>query len=205
MQEVEAAYYYSHYLPWFEQYGYKTIFKKRTRSTIDGCAIIFNTKKFKLVEQTSVEYFQPKAGNILNRDNIGLIAVLTPIAFYLPFCVTTTHLSFNPNRHDIKLAQVALLFTELDRICYKGKKNGVTQYLPIILSGDFNTNPSNSLIAFIKEGFLQYARLSKRNLDVDSHGILFRNELFPFSLGISECLQHMILEQNRKMEQVRGS
>lgn len=36
--------------------------------------------------------------------------------------VSTTHILYNPKRHDIKLAQVHLLLAEIERVSYKGQK-----------------------------------------------------------------------------------
>ena len=62
------------------------------------------------MEWTSVEYFQPEV-ETLDRDNVAILAKFRPRkrASFSKFCVATTHLLFNPRRHDVKLAQVALL------------------------------------------------------------------------------------------------
>jgi protein angel len=63
-----------------------------------------------LLEWTSVEYFQVGIES-LDRDNVAIIAKFEPLRKSSPttFCVATTHLLFNPRRHDVKLAQTALL------------------------------------------------------------------------------------------------
>lgn len=59
-----------------------------------------------------VEYNQPFVSS-LDRDNVGLIAKFRPLgarpAHKQSFCVATTHLLYNPKRHDVKLAQLAVL------------------------------------------------------------------------------------------------
>jgi len=98
--------------------GFEGIFKKRTGDKIDGCAIFYRKSKFTLTNSVSVEYCRPNC-RILDRDNIGLIALLahrpkkpasnSEEVAASQLCVATTHLLYNPNRHDIKLAQLQLL------------------------------------------------------------------------------------------------
>ena len=52
--------------------------------------------------------------------------------------VACTHLLYNPRRHDVKLAQVALLLAELDRLAWCGRQ---LTYLPVLLAGDLNLQP----------------------------------------------------------------
>ncbi|KAK7081633.1 Protein angel 1 [Halocaridina rubra] len=208
LQEVQASHYYSHFLPWLKFRGYEGIYKKRTGEKCDGCAIFYKTNKFSLVEQCTVEYNQPKAKNLLDRDNIGIIAKLTPVGNKKgsEVCLATTHFLYNPRRHDIKLAQAVLLMTELDRICYQGEHGGQTQYCPVILTGDFNAEHRTSMLDFVREGRLHYEGMSSRTLNPfgSSYPIL-GHELIPRSLGITDRCQHAILAQSRLVEKLRGS
>lgn len=204
-QEVESNHYHTYYFPWFTHCGYKCIYKKRTGTKCDGCLIVYNDKKFTLIEDNSVEFYQPNAGSILDRDNIGLIAKLTPTEFNYPFCVATTHILFNPKRSDVKLAQLVLLLTELDRICYEGEEGGQPLYCPIILTGDFNSEPYSRLLDVVRKGTLNYSGLCKRSLSRYSHGPTFGLELIPPSLGVSDHCQHKVLQQGRYLEKVRGN
>ncbi|XP_068227107.1 uncharacterized protein [Palaemon carinicauda] len=204
-QEVQASHYYSHFLPWLTFKGYEGLYKKRTGEKCDGCAIFFKTDKFSLVESCSVEYLQPRAMKVLDRDNIGLIAKLASVASpESQVCVATTHFLYNPRRHDVKLAQAVLLLTELDRISYRGEKNGLTEYCPIILSGDFNSEPHTSLIDLFKEGRLRYEGLSSRTLTQHGNYPILEAEFIPRSLGITDRCQHAVLAQSRFLEQRVG-
>ncbi|XP_045596757.1 uncharacterized protein [Procambarus clarkii] len=207
LQEVQASHYHSHYLPWFTYQGYDGLFKKRTGIKTDGCAIFFKKNKFSLLEHSSVEYLQPEARNVLDRDNIGLIAKLLPVSQpnSAPLCIATTHLLYNPNRHDVKLAQIVLLLSEIDRLSYEGEKGGITKYCPVIVTGDFNAEPHSSLIQFLKEGRLQYEGLARKTLTRHGAiGSLLGPELFPQSLGLTDRCQHAVLAQSRYLENTRG-
>lgn len=102
--------------------GYKGVYKQRTGIRTDGCALYYKSNVFKLVEYTAVEYRQPNV-SILDRDNVGIIATLAPVTNpTAQFIVATTHLLYNPRRHDVRLAQVQVLLTEVERMAYRDNK-----------------------------------------------------------------------------------
>lgn len=97
--------------------------------------------------------------DILNRDNVGLVLLLQPLLpegldlkAISPLCVANTHVLFNPRRGDIKLAQMALLLAEIDKIA----KTTEGSYYPVILCGDLNSVPDSPLYKFIRNGELSY-------------------------------------------------
>lgn len=99
--------------------GYKGIYKRRTGNNIDGVAIYYKTDVFQLADYTSVEYFQPGI-DVLDRHNVGLIAKLAMKANPRKhLVVATTHLLFNRNRHDVKLAQTMILLAEVERFAFE--------------------------------------------------------------------------------------
>ncbi|KAJ9580099.1 hypothetical protein L9F63_004241, partial [Diploptera punctata] len=119
LQEVQASHVDSFYSQ-LKYLGYEGIFKKRTGDNVDGVAIYYKRELFDLVDYTSVEYFQPGI-DILNRHNVGLIAKLAVKGHpQQHIVVATTHLLFNPKRHDVKLAQMQLLLTEMERYAFQG-------------------------------------------------------------------------------------
>ncbi|KAJ7393706.1 Protein angel 1 [Desmophyllum pertusum] len=69
-------------------------------------------------------------------------------------CVSNTHLLFNKKRGDIKLAQLACLFAEIEelaRISSPGKTDPC--YHPIICCGDFNSTPFSPIYDFVSARF----------------------------------------------------
>lgn len=56
------------------------------------------------------------------------------------FIVANTHLVYNPRRDDVRIAQLQVLLTELDKFANNSKTNAP---LPVILSGDFNSEQSS--------------------------------------------------------------
>lgn len=204
LQEVQTDHYNTFYVPKLAAMGFKGVYKKRTGNKCDGCAIFFRHSKFDLKESIAVEYSKPNV-ELLDRDNIGLIVLLTPRVLQpkqffnenLPFIVVaTTHLLYNPRRHDIKLAQLQLLFAELDRIAFDSRKANYKSsdrisYHPTILTGDFNLTPDTSIYQFIIRGTLQYKGLSRRQLTPDTRGHMLDNELLPPHLNVTDQCQHL--------------
>ncbi|XP_027210865.1 uncharacterized protein [Penaeus vannamei] len=207
LQEVQSSHYHTYYLPWLTFRGYEGFYKKRTGTKADGCAIFYKTSTFTLIEHCSVEYRQPSAINVLDRDNVGLIVKLAPVKrpHGTPLCVATTHLLYNPRRYDVKLAQAVLLLSEIDRLCFERELGNRTQYCPVIISGDFNAEPHTALIDFFKKGRLHYEGLASKSLA--RHGALGKSlgaELIPSSLGITNQCQHSVLAQSRFLDQNIG-
>ena len=205
LQEVQSDHFDSFYVPNLKRLGFVGIFKKRTGDKTDGCAIFYRISKFNLAETISVEYCKPDV-KILDRDNIGLIALLTPkvkppLAGDVPFiCVATTHLLYNPSRHDIKLAQLQLLFAELDHIAFKSSDGQSNAYHPVILTGDFNLTPETSIYRFITGGSLQYRGLGRGGLMPSASGVVLENELIPAHLKVTDQCQHLHATEKRTTE-----
>ncbi|KAG8190519.1 hypothetical protein JTE90_006685 [Oedothorax gibbosus] len=159
LQEVEQFVYEARLKNILEQRGFGSIFMKRTCNKTDGCAIFWRQDKFQLVGQNGIE-FQTKDAEILNRDNIGLIAVLKPNhrnAGNVLLHVATTHLLYNPKRGDIKMCQLRWLLAELERMALIDVKNDVRRYQPVILCGDLNIQPHSPLYQFIETGRINVA------------------------------------------------
>ena len=85
---------------------------------------------------------------ILNKDNIGLVVCLRA-SNGSKLVVATTHLLFNPKRHEIRLAQMVLLLTEVDRVAWDSQHQ---QYMPVILTGDLNLQPFSETYNLLSNG-----------------------------------------------------
>ncbi|XP_055944239.1 protein angel homolog 2-like [Argiope bruennichi] len=194
LQEVEQNLFDSRIKQVFDSNGFASIFKRRTGSKSDGCAILWRRKKFHLVQQKAVE-FRTKANQLLDRDNIGLIAVLKPNHpkfTNMLLHVATTHLLFNPRRGDIKLCQLRWFFAELERLSLK-EVNGETRlYHPIILCGDFNIEPNSPLYQFIETGCINLLNIVSGDLSGQAEGkskgkLVEMEKMVLHNLGISEA------------------
>ncbi|XP_028895675.2 protein angel isoform X1 [Zeugodacus cucurbitae] len=116
------------------------VFKKKTGHRTDGCAIIYDKSKFRLLSERPVEYYT-HGDAVLNRDNIALLAKFAirkeP---QKKFIIATTHLLYNPRRQDVRIAQVEKLLGAIQQ--YSAENEGKNSaFLPVILTGDFNFEP----------------------------------------------------------------
>ncbi|XP_051502440.1 protein angel homolog 1-like [Myxocyprinus asiaticus] len=125
--------------------GYICIYKRRTDTKTAGCAVCYHSNRFTQLSVNLLEFYRSDC-ELLNRDNIGIVLLLQPITeqdtALRPICVANTHLVFNPQRGDVKLAQLAILLAEIDMMM-KCKSEG--RSCEVILCGDFNCLP-NTLI-----------------------------------------------------------
>ncbi|KAK2721533.1 hypothetical protein QYM36_003729 [Artemia franciscana] len=159
LQEVEADHYCKTYLSYFQSQGYDGVFKQKTQGKIDGCATFFKKCKFSLKENHSLE-MRKNGIDLLNRDNIALISILTPIKNPdKQICIVNTHLLYNRKREDVRLAQLQILLAEINRVTCKN-----TNYFPVILCGDLNLTPSSKLYSFLSQGRLKYEHLDIKEL-----------------------------------------
>lgn len=117
------------------------VFKKRTGNRCDGCAIIYDRNKFKLIKEQSVEYFT-KDDAILNRENVAIMAKFEirddPSC---TFIATNTHLLYNPRRVDVRMSQINKLLSALAKFSEGHRSNN--KRCPFIIVGDFNCPPGS--------------------------------------------------------------
>lgn len=156
-----------------------------------------------------------RIGHSLDRDNVALILKLKPVNYghcsssstssqnMESVFVANTHLLFNPKRGDVKLAQIMMLFAEIDKMSHKENvTTGPTSYNPIIICGDFNSEPQSDIYKFITRGYLHYDGLYRNYLSGQRDGRRGRDQVlsadfFPSSLQISDQCQFMHLCSER--------
>lgn len=119
------------------------VYKKKTGSRTDGCAIIYDSCKLQLLKEQAVELYDPDVP-LLNRENVAILAkfrLKQPTSTEEStkdnneVIVATTHLLYNPRRADVRCAQVSKLLTELRCFATDSTQNAT----PVILTGDFNS------------------------------------------------------------------
>ncbi|NXM17904.1 ANGE1 protein, partial [Ploceus nigricollis] len=206
LQEVQENHYWEQLEPTFEEMGFACFYKRRTGTKTDGCAVCYKRSRFQLISLSPIEYFRPGL-DVLNRDNVGLVLLLQPVLpeglglkAVSPLCVANTHVLFNPRRGDIKLAQVALLLAEIDKIA----RTTEGSYYPVILCGDLNSVPDSPLYKFIRNGELSYHGMPawKVSGQEDFSQQLYSRKLlaplWPSSLGVTDKCQYVTLCQPKK-------
>jgi len=188
LQEVQFSgpdHYKVHFVPFFDSLGYKSVIKTRTGKKSDGCAIFYNSHKFALEEVNSIEYKIDRIP-LLDRDNVGLVCKLVPtLNPSTPIVVGTTHLLYNPKRQDIRLCQTAMFLAEMDRMA----RSEDGSYLPMIVTGDLNSDPSSPLVELLCSGKVHYQGRNSGNRPMPQ-------KLLPDSLGLGDTCQWQVeLEQ----------
>ncbi|GAB6021838.1 Protein angel 2 [Chamberlinius hualienensis] len=197
LQEVQQDHYDEFFVPELHKLGYSAVYKKRTGSKNDGCAIFFRKSKLKLLEMKLVEFCLPSV-RLLDRDNVGMVVVFQPVndVYKSKLCVANTHLLFNPGRGDIKLAQSKILLAEIDRMAFhRLSQSGKPFYHPVIMCGDFNSEPHCYLYRFITKGNLHYEGLIAGDISGQTEGIYrgrfpLSRDIFPSNMGISNNCQY---------------
>uniref|UniRef100_UPI00358FDC0D protein angel homolog 2-like isoform X4 n=1 Tax=Myxine glutinosa TaxID=7769 RepID=UPI00358FDC0D len=198
LQEVQEDHFEEDLKLFLQERGYGCVYKRRTGDRPDGCAICYKTKRMELVASREVEFFRPCV-NVLSKDNVGLVVLLRPLGdpSVEPFCVTNTHLLYNPWRGDIKLAQLALLFAEIQQFLGSQASNlRSTNHLPLILCGDFNSLPFSPLYRFVQDSLLHCnglfsSKVSGQNKISPLRWHLLPSPLLPPHLGIGPNCCHL--------------
>ncbi|KAL1445877.1 hypothetical protein WDU94_003548 [Cyamophila willieti] len=166
-------------------YGYKYLYKKRTSFNVDGCALFYLEKKFTLQSYSCLEFYKQNIQQ-LDRHNIAIVATFRVSNSDKQVVVATTHILFNQRRHDIKLMQIQMLLTEVDRQAFISENN----YRPILITGDFNFNETSPVYNFITEGHIDLNYVNNRSLlpmdKQETRYHLKSRDLLPPVLGITD-------------------
>ncbi|XP_025912909.1 protein angel homolog 1 isoform X3 [Apteryx rowi] len=213
LQEVQENHYWEQLEPTFRMMGFACFYKRRTGRKTDGCAVCYKHSKFQLISVSPIEYFRPGL-DILNRDNVGLVLLLQPLLpegldlkMVSPLCVANTHVLYNPRRGDVKLAQMALLLAEIDKIA----KTTEGSYYPVILCGDLNSVPDSPLYKFIRNGQLSYHGMpawkvsGQEDFSQQLHPRKLLAPLWPSSLGVTDNCQYVSLCPSKKLDRRKYS
>ena len=113
-------------------------------------------------------------------------------------CVANTHLLFNKKRGDIKLAQLAYLFAEINELAVLSRDDHKKTHCPVILCGDLNSLPYSPLYHFLTTGQLQYnakypavisGQLTPSQARKGSSARRIREPLLPWEFGVTEQCQ----------------
>ncbi|XP_053366480.1 protein angel homolog 1 isoform X2 [Clarias gariepinus] len=195
LQEVQENHFQEQLYPALTEMGYDCVYKRRTGTKTDGCAVCYYTQRFTLLSVHLLE-FQRHDHELLDRDNVGIVVLLQPTTVHAegikfrPICVANTHLLFNPRRGDVKLAQLAIMLAEIDKVVRHCQVKG--HECEIILCGDFNALPNMPLYQLIVTGQLYYHGLpnwmvsGQEDLSYKTHHRRLYAPLWPNSLGIND-------------------
>ncbi|KAK7152428.1 hypothetical protein R3I93_010596 [Phoxinus phoxinus] len=197
LQEVQEDHFHKQMYPVLAEMGYTCIYKRRTGSKTDGCAVCYSSERFTQLSVKLLEFRRPDC-ELLDRDNVAIVLLLQPLSAHTealsPVCVANTHLLFNPRRGDVKLAQLAIVFAEIDAMIEKCRSEG--RRCEVVLCGDLNALPNSPLWRFVSSGQLYYHGLptwmvsGQTDLSYKVHHARLVAPLWPSSLGVSDRCQY---------------
>ncbi|KAI3873506.1 hypothetical protein MKX03_007450 [Papaver bracteatum] len=174
VQELDE--YDSFYKENVESLGYSSIYIQRSVKKRDGCGIFYKCNSAELVLEDTIDYndlvesVQNKVVSIsskedfgdrgdpndprvrLKRDCVGIMGAfkLKDLQQHL-IIVANTHIYWDPEWTDVKLAQVKYLLSRLARFKeVASKKFGCTS--SVVLCGDFNSTPGDKVYEYLISG-----------------------------------------------------
>lgn len=176
LQEVQADHYNLHIMPELSDEGFEGVYKHKTREAmgssgkVDGCAIFWRRSKLRLAEKVFLEFndcARRQASDLpyhdqqqaflqrLLKDNIAMAAILEVVGRQRPgrhggnlVCMANTHLYSHPEFPDVKLWQTYQLVQWLEGLVLPSN-------MPLILCGDFNSEPTSAVYQFMSEQMVQ--------------------------------------------------
>eukprot|EP00842_Homolaphlyctis_polyrhiza_P004934 jgi/Hompol1/5441/HPOL_001935-RA len=140
------------------------------RRAVDGCATMFKSSKFKLLEKHNIEFQQiatqrpdlRQSEDVLNRvmikDNITVVTYLEHRATGNRLMVANAHLYWDPAYRDVKLIQTAMIMEEMERlhsVWQKVHQPDHSQPVPTtstLVCGDFNSLQDSGVYEFLSRG-----------------------------------------------------
>lgn len=154
------------------------VFKKKTGTRSDGCAIIYDKNKFKLITERFVEYYTDGVPT-LNRENIAIIVKFELLdESSAKFIVSTTHLLYNPRREDVRISQVNKLIQAIIEFSDDSELFDTKIRLPVILTGDFNFTPDTRAFQILTA--LRKPAMQSENSRNTQHDDYFQMEAIDF-------------------------
>ncbi|XP_010254297.1 PREDICTED: carbon catabolite repressor protein 4 homolog 6 isoform X2 [Nelumbo nucifera] len=190
--------------------GYEGIWKMRTGTAVDGCAIFWRTSRFKLLYEEFIEF-----NKLGLRDNVAQICVLesrsqnaaeneseascSSSKLVNQVVICNTHVLYNPKRGEVKLGQVRVLLDRAHAVSRSWNN------APVVLCGDFNCTPKSPLYNYILEQKLDLSGLARDQISGQSSAEihapkppdrnlvngLYRGKSSSDSIGASEMVDEM--------------
>jgi protein angel len=154
LQAIETSAFDAFYWPALVERGYDGRYTRQT----EGIATFYRRDKFVCLATVPVESEMQRTG-APERDQVGLILVLVPQNSTRReggrLVVANTHL-IDHNHVDVRLARLAILLATIDLVAGvmtvdSEHRHPSVAYDPIILCGDFNSDPSSALFRFATE------------------------------------------------------
>lgn len=137
--------------------GYEIVFKPRTGDHSEGCALLVKNSKFDIIDVYSLVFNMNQSTKdispIYDRDNCAVLVTLKVKSNGRFIVAACTHLLFNKNRGDIKLAQIYQLSRAIDKLKTHLKETYPTNKDVVsILCADLNSLPNSGIYKLLTSG-----------------------------------------------------
>ncbi|CAI2361098.1 unnamed protein product [Moneuplotes crassus] len=140
----------------------------------DCVCIFWKSEKFESVGTWSIEFNNPRmTSHLYNKQHVASFVALKMITHEKKrlVIVGTTHLLFNMNRGDIKLAQLDLATQSLAMIKESLKEKYPEYEISTVFCGDFNSISRSGIYQYLSEG--KYDCSSQNRNDISGQKIKF--------------------------------
>ncbi|EGF83374.1 hypothetical protein BATDEDRAFT_9186 [Batrachochytrium dendrobatidis JAM81] len=138
------------------------------RRQVDGCATLFKTTKFRMLEKFNAEFqtiamqrpdlrqSQDVLNRVMVKDNIAVMTYLEHIGSGDRLMIANAHLHWDPAYCDVKLIQTAMMIEEVERLLSVWQKTHRTEgkqpTVSTIVCGDLNSLPQSGVVEFLSQG-----------------------------------------------------
>ena len=180
----------------FDAAHWSFIFTRRTGQNRDGCALLWKTAVFELLDQRALEFkHMPGADGVtpltfMDRDNVAQIVALRHRASGRLLVVGNCHLLFNQNRGEIKLAQLVGMFRAIAEL--KARHQSAAGPPPaVLIGGDFNSTPLSGIYTLVTSGVLDLRNADTRLLSGQQRFVSRFNPMLPVMQKAHEIRQIM--------------
>eukprot|EP00730_Choanoeca_flexa_P019952 TRINITY_DN9755_c0_g1_i5.p1 TRINITY_DN9755_c0_g1~~TRINITY_DN9755_c0_g1_i5.p1 ORF type:complete len:496 (+),score=98.66 TRINITY_DN9755_c0_g1_i5:240-1727(+) len=201
LQEVAHSAYHNFLSQELGQRGYRGIYRPKSRhatvkeadkGTVDGCAIMYHTTKFKLIKEKLIELqptcskyafsCAPMLNRVMPKDNIAVFALLESLVTGQLLFVCNLHLTWDPQFKDVKVIQMLLILKEIEAFL----RQEHTLNIPMLIMGDFNSEHNSGVYELLAKG-----KLSPDHPDLEGHDYsnLFKNVGLNHNLNLSSAYQ----------------
>ena len=162
--------------------SYRILYKKRPGDHQEGCAIAYDSKKFKLEYSCSLEFRLDNQNNnkyndfsnnntkkkqnkqnkqgVYQKENVAIFLFLKSLETNFYYLIICSHLLFNMRRGDIKLGQIYQIIQSaiLFKSYYKDKK------MTIIFGADLNSSCKSAIYNYITSKSIDVEHLIRTEL-----------------------------------------
>eukprot|EP00347_Sterkiella_histriomuscorum_P024238 403331830 len=144
--------------------------KKDDPTKHDGCATFYSTEKYIMIQKFEVHMGANKYSELYQKPQVQLILALQPVDFPdRVLLISNTHLYFNINRGDVKMAQLKMTTDTISQL-RDYYQQVLKKKVQIVMCGDYNAGPRSGVYDFMRNGEYDCLKLSRNTISGQYHG-----------------------------------